>query len=104
MALVAMVNIFRNTDFLQGKNTTDTQQNLLLETVLPITSIERMGDRTVVLGVHVVVGIEQVQLDTAYINTPYIGMYLIVHIRYVYDNRVAVGVKLTLNGQRVEVL
>ena len=31
-------------------------------------------------------------------------MYLIVHVGYVYHYGVAVGVELTLDGQRVEVL
>src|SRR3712207_120269 len=100
MAFIAMVNILGNTNLLQCENTTDTQQNLLLETVLPVTSIKRMGDRTVEFRVHIVVGIEQVQLDTTYIDTPYIGMNLIIHIRYIYDNRVTIGVELTFDRQR----
>ena len=104
MTFVAMVNAFRDTELLQCQNTADTQQDLLLETILPVTAIERVGDGFVELGVHLVVRIEQIQLDAAYIDTPHIGMHLIVHVGNVHDNGIAVGVKLPLYGKRVEVL
>ena len=40
MTLIAVINLFLDAQLLQGEDTTDTQQNLLLETVLPITTIE----------------------------------------------------------------
>ena len=63
-----------------------------------------MGDRTVKLRVHIIVGIEQIELDTANVYLPNISMYLIVHIGYVYHNRVAILVQNALNRKRIEVL
>ena len=31
-------------------------------------------------------------------------MYMIIHVRHVYNYLIAVGVKFTFNGQRVEIL
>ena len=63
-----------------------------------------MGNGTVELRVHVVVGIEQVELDTSDVHTPYKCVYLIVAIRHINDHLVAVLIQLTLDRQRVEVL
>ena len=63
-----------------------------------------MGDRTVKLRVHIIVSIEQIELDTANVYLPNISMYLIVHIGYVYHNRVAILVQNALNRKRIEVL
>ena len=76
----------------------------MLQTILPVAAVESVSDGLVKLGVHLVVRIKQVELHTADINTPHIGMYLIVCIGNVNDQRVAVLVELTLNGQAAEVL
>ena len=63
-----------------------------------------MGNRTVELRVHVVVGIEQIELDTADIHTPYKCVYLIVAVRNIHDHLIAVLVQFTLDGQGIEIL
>ncbi len=104
MALVAVVDIFLYTKFLQRENTADTEQYLLLQAVFVVSAIERMGDGLVVFRVHFVVGIEQIELDAANIHLPYIGVHLIVHVGNVNNQRLAVLVENALNGQRIEVL
>ena len=49
MTLVAVVYILGDTHSLEGEHTTDTEQDLLLEAVFPVTTIELEGDRTVEL-------------------------------------------------------
>ena len=49
MTLVAVINLLLDTHLLQCEHTTDTEQNLLLQTVLPVTTVERVSDRTVEL-------------------------------------------------------
>ena len=104
VTLVAVVDILLDAQLLQQQHTTDTQQNLLLQTVLPVTAIERVSDGLVEVGVHLVVGVEQIELHTTYVHAPYIGVNLIIGIRHVDNQRVAVLVELTLDGQRAEVL
>ncbi len=104
MTLVAVIDILLDTQLLQSQHTSDTEQNLLLQTVLPVTTIERVSDRLVVLRVHVIVSIEEIQLNTPHVYLPYISMYHVVGVRHVHNHRVAVLVKYTLNGQGVKVL
>ena len=49
MTLIAVIDILLDTHLLQCEHTTDTEQNLLLQTVLPVTTVERVSDRTVEL-------------------------------------------------------
>ena len=104
VTLVAVVDILLDAQLLQQQHTADTQQDFLLQTVLPVATIEGVGDGFVKVGVHLVVGIQQIELDTADVDTPHVGMHLIVGIGDVDDHRVAVLVELALNGQRTEVL
>ena len=91
-----MIDIFLDAQLLEQQHTTDTQQNLLLQTVLPVTAIEAVRDGLVEVRVHLVVGIQQVELHTTYIDTPYISVNLIVGVRNVDNHRIAVLVQLTL--------
>ena len=104
VALVTVIDILLDAKLLQQQHTTDTKQNLLLQTVLPVTTIESVGNGFVELRVHIIVCIKQIQLHTAYIYTPYISVNLIVVVRYVDHQRITILVKLTLDRQRTEVL
>ena len=70
MTLIAMIKRLLDAKLLQHQHATHTQQDFLLEAVLPITTIERVSDGLIKLRVHIVVGIKQIQLDTAYIDLP----------------------------------
>ena len=104
MAFVAMIYIFSNTEFLQREHTADTKKYFLLQTILPVTTIECVGNRLVELRVHVVVCIKQIKRNTTNIYSPNIGMNLIVHVRYIDNKWIAVLVKLALDGKGIEVL
>ena len=99
-----MIDIFLDAEFLQQQHTTDTKQDFLLQTVFPVAAIEAVGDGLVKVGVHLVVGIEQIELYTTDINTPHVGMHHIIGIRNIDHQRITILVELTLDGQRTEVL
>ena len=104
MSLVTMVDIFLDAQLLQQQHTTNTEQNLLLQTVLPVAAIEGMGNGFVEVRVHFVVSIKQIQLHATHVDTPYISVNLIVGVRHINHQWIAVLVKLTLDRQRTEVL
>ena len=104
MTLVAMIELLLDAKLLEHQHATHTEQDLLLQTVLPVTAIKAVGDGLVKLRVHIVVGIKEIELDTSYIDLPDERMNLIVHVRHIHDNLVAVLVHHALNRQRVEVL
>ena len=104
MALVAVVDVFLDAKLLQGQYATDTEQDFLLQTVLPVAAIEAVGDGLVVVAVHLVVGVEQIELDAAHIDTPYVRVYHIISIGHVNHHRLSVLVELALNGQMGEIL
>ena len=70
MALVAVINLLRDAQLTQCTDTTDTEQDLLLEAVLPITTIEVVGDRTILIEVQIVVGVKQIEVGTTYLALP----------------------------------
>ena len=47
VTLVTMIDILLDAELLQQQHTTDTKQDFLLQTVLPVTAIEGMGNRLV---------------------------------------------------------
>ena len=105
MALIAVVYVLLYTELLQCEHTTYTEKNLLLQTVLPVTSIESVCDRTVELRVHVIVCIEEIELHAAYICCPYRYVNHIVHIRNVNNKWLTCcWIKSADNRERVEVL
>ena len=104
MAFVAMVNILFDTELLEKQHAADAKEDLLLETILPVATIEGVGDGTVVIRVEVIVGVEEVEFHAADIDAPYVSMNLIVHVGYVDDKGLAVGIHLLFDGQTAEVL
>ena len=104
MTLVAVIDIFLDTEFLQQQHTTDTEQDLLLQTVLPVAAVKGVGDALVELRVHLVVGVEQIELHTTDVDTPDIGMHIIVEIGHVNHQGITLLIQLTHNGQTAEVL
>ena len=78
------------------------EQVLLLDTVLPVATIERVGDATIELRVHLVIRIEQVELDTTYVSYPKSSVNHEVGVRYVYYNLVAFLVENALDRQTVK--
>ena len=99
MTFVAVIDIFLDAQLLQQQHTTNTQQNLLLQAVLPVATIKTVGDGLVKVRVHLVVSVQQIELHTTNVNTPNVSMNLIVSIRYINYQRITVLIKLTLDRQ-----
>ena len=104
VTFVAVVDVFLDAELLQREHTANTQEDFLLQTVLPVAAVESVGDGLVELGVHLVVGIEQIERDATHIDAPYVSVNLIVHVRNIDNQGIAIGIELTLHGERVEVL
>ena len=99
-----MIDVFLYTKFLECKNTTDTKQNLLFQTVFIVSAIQRVCYRLVKLRVQLVICIEQIEFDTADIDSPHVSMDLIIHIRNIHYKRITVGISLAHDRQRLKVL
>ena len=104
VSFVTMIYIFLDTQFLQSKNTTDTQQYFLFQTVFPVTAIQLVSNGTVELAVHLVIRIKQIEGDTANIYSPKESVYVVIQIGNVHNNLVAVFIQYTVNRQLAEVL
>ena len=104
VAFVAVVNVLGDAQLLEGEHTTDTEQVFLLQTVFPVATIEGVGDTAVVLRVHFVVRVKQVELDTTHVHLPEGGIDGEVGVGHFHDNLIAVGIEHALNGQTVEIL
>ena len=104
VALVTMVDVLLDAELLQEQHTADTEQDFLLQAVFPVTAVEAVSDGLVEVGVHLVVGVKQIELHTADIDTPNISVNHIISIRNINHQRIAFLVDFTNNGKAVEVL
>ena len=103
MAFVAVVKFGSDTEFFQHDYSADTEEILLLDTVLPITPIKLMCYYAVKLRVHVEIGIHKIQIHTAYVDFPHMAVDSAARIRNLHNHRTSVIHNL-LNRQLVEVL
>ena len=87
VTLVAVINILLDAKLVEQQHTADAEQVLLLDAVLPVTTIELVSDAAVPLRVAVEVGVEQIELHAAYIYLPYVGIdnYIIVVRHFEYE-------------------
>ena len=99
VAFVTVIYLFLDAKFLQQQRTAYTEKYLLLETVFPVTTVECVCDRTVKLGVHVVVSVKEVEFYTAYVSLPNECVNHIVHVGYVYNDLITVLVKGACYGE-----
>ena len=104
VSLVAVVNIFLDTQFVQGEHTSDTEQNFLLDTVLPVAAVELVGDLAVPLGVEFVVGVQQHEVDTTYSHLPQVGVHGASGVGHINNHRGSVCLFHLRDGQVAEVL
>ncbi|CCY35689.1 unknown [Alistipes sp. CAG:831] len=74
VALVAVIDVAVDTQGAQGADTADTEQQLLFQTVLPVTSVEMVGNLTVLGQVVLEVRIEQIEFRAAHIHFPDLGV------------------------------
>ena len=104
MSFVAVVNVLRDAEFFQGENATDTEQVFLLHAIFPVAAVEGVGDAAIVFGVHLVVGVEQVERNAAHIDAPDERMHRVIGERNVDNYLIAVFIKYALDGHAIKVL
>ncbi|MPN32602.1 hypothetical protein SDC9_180082 [bioreactor metagenome] len=104
MSLITMIYVFLNAQRFQGEYTSDTQQDFLFQTVLPIAAIQLMSDRAVELAIHFIVRIEQIQGYAPHIYFPHISMYYIIDIGNIYHKRLSVRIIHPFQRKRTKIL
>ena len=104
MPFVAVIDIFLDAQLLQRQNTTDTEQDFLLQAVFPVTAIQLVSDGTVELAVHFIVSIKQIERDTSNVHSPHISMHVVVQIRNIHYHLLALLIQYTVDGQLAKVL
>ena len=88
VTFVAVIKFLVDTKFLECKHTTNTEHNLLFDTVFPIATIELVSDLTVKFAIEFHICIEKEQRHTTYLSFPYVSINHAVWIRHFYDYRV----------------
>ncbi len=73
MPLVTMVHLRTNAEVTQRADTAQSQQQLLLQPVLPIASVEMVGNLTVLRNVRLIVRVEEVQIRPSDSHLPDAG-------------------------------
>ena len=104
MALVAVVDLLTYSHLRQRADTAHTQQQLLLETVLPVAAVEIICNLAILLEVCLVVRIEQEELRTAHLTLPYACRERTARESDLYRHPVAHVVTHGRDGQLEEVL
>ena len=100
---VAVVELGIDAELLEHQDAADTEKILLLDTVLPVAAVELVGDRAVELGVHLKVGIHEVEVHAAHVHAPYMAVNRASGVRHLENHGVAVLHHL-LDRELVEVL
>ena len=102
---VHMVDILRDAELLQQEDTTDTEQEFLLQTILPVTSIELVGDGAIPFAILSNICIEEVEADTSDVDLPHVAGDDVCSVRHFEDHRrLAVGFEDLFDGELREVL
>ena len=104
MSFVAVVDVFLDAESLEEQYSSHAEQYFLLQSVLPVAAVEGVCYRSVELGVELVVGVEQIEGHASNVDSPYVCVHVVVHVRHVDDERLSVFVELALDREGVEVL
>ena len=76
----------------------------MLHAIFPVAAVEGVGDAAVVFGVHLVVGVEQVERNATHIDAPDERMHRVIGERNVDNDLIAVLIEYALDGHAIEVL
>ncbi len=76
VTLVEMIDVGSDSKCPQGTHTTDTEENFLLETVLPVSSVKMMGHLTVFGKIGIKIGVEEIKVCPSDRHFPYSGIHL----------------------------
>ena len=73
MSLVAVINLRIQAESTEGTDTADTEKEFLLESVLPVASVEVICNLTVLVNVCFVVSIKEIEVCSADCHLPDAG-------------------------------
>ena len=104
MSLVAMVDVGLDAQSLEQQHAADAQQVLLLDAVLPVATVELVGDLAVIVAVLVDVGVQQIKGHTAHIGLPHVDIDVAAGVRHFMNQLISMLVEDRLDGKLVEVL
>ncbi len=104
VSFVAVEEVTLDSEFLKHQHTADTEKIFLLDTVFPVTAIKLVGNGTVEFGVHLEIGVHQVEIHAAYVHAPYMAVNDSVVIRHFQNHGTAGFFHYLLDGELVEVL
>ena len=105
VTFVHVVDVLRDAEAVEEEHTTDTEEVLLLHTVLPVTAIELVCDGAVPFAILWDVSVEEVEADTADVHLPYMAVYGVTSIGHLEDEgRLSVLFEDLLDGKLGEVL
>ena len=76
VALVVVVDGRIEAEGAEGAHTADTEEKLLLEAVLPVATVELVGNLTILRAVALEVGVKQIKVCAAYCHFPYAGAHI----------------------------
>ena len=71
VALVGVEDLRVDAERVERPHPTDAEQDLLAEPMLDVAAVETVGDATLLGGVLLDVGVEQVELDAAHVGPPH---------------------------------
>ena len=70
VSLVAMVDLRIDAEIPEGSDAADAEQELLLQTVLPVAAVEVIGHLTVLRRVRFIVSVKQIEVCTTNSHLP----------------------------------
>ena len=104
MTLVAMVDVGLDAEALEQQHAANAQEVFLLNAVLPVTTIEFVGDFAVIFTVLVDISVKQVEFHASHVHHPHIGIDGTAGIRHLMHELISILVKHWLDGKLVEIL
>ena len=104
MAFVAVIDLRIHAEGAQGADAAETEEEFLLEAVLPAAAIELVGDLAVFGAVGLIIGIQQVQVGAADFDFPQAGAQVAAREGDLGGHPLAFGVKHRLGRDIQEVL
>ena len=104
MAFVAVEEVALDAEFLKHEHATYAEQIFLLDAVFPVAAVELMGDGAVEFGVHLEVGVHQIEVHAAYVDAPDVAVDYAVVVRNFENHGLTILVHHLIDGELIEVL
>ena len=104
MAFVCVVDLGVDSEFFKQEYAADAEEVFLFDAVFPVAAVELVCDYAVEFGVHVEVGVHEVEFHASDVDAPYVGVYYTAGVWHFEYHGVSVFVEDLFDGELVEVL